>query len=103
MTEGGPFRDGTPTVTAGGSVIISLLGQDWPSWVQVPLAGAFLITGSSILLHGLRRYRGIAKHVDQQEGQRLEIIPARTMTVVTYILEAAITVVVVLFLLGVFE
>jgi len=90
-------------IAAGGSVIISLLGDEWPSWLQVPLAGAFLIVGYSLLLHGLRRYRGIAKNVDRQGGERLEIIPARSMTVITYILEAAITVVVILFLISAFE
>ena len=90
-------------IAAGGSVIIALLGDQWPSWVQVPLAGAFLVVGYSLVLHGLGRYRGIAKHVERQAGERLEIIPARSMTVITYILEAAITVVVILFLISAFE
>ena len=90
-------------IAAGGSVIIALLGDQWPSWVQVPLAGAFLVVGYSLVLHGLGRYRGIAKNVERQAGERLEIIPARSMTVITYILEAAITVVVILFLLSAFE
>jgi len=89
-------------IAAGGSVIVSLLGDSWPSWVQVPLAAAFLVVGYFLVLHGLRRYRGIAEHVNREAGQRLEIMPARTMTVLTWVLEAAITVVVVLFVVGEF-
>ena len=91
------------SVAAGGSVIVALLGDEWPAWVQVPLAGAFLVVGYTLLLHGMRRYRGIAKNVERQAGQRLAIIPARTMTVLTWILEVATTIVVVLFLIGPFD
>lgn len=90
-------------IAAGGSVIIALLGDDWPSWVQVPLASAFLVVGYSLLIQGMRRYRGIASQVERQAGQRLEIIPARTMSVLTWVLEAAVTIVVLLFLIGPFS
>jgi len=90
-------------IAAGGGVIISLLGEDWPSWVQAPLAAAFLIVGYFLVLHGLSRYRGIAEHIKREDGQRLAIMPARTMTVLTWVLEAAITIVVVLFVVGAFK
>ena len=90
-------------IAAGGSVIISLLGESWPLWVQIPLAAAFLIVGYFMVLHGLRRYRGIAEHVQRQSGERMEIMPPRTMTVLTWVLEAAITVVIILFLIGAFQ
>ena len=90
-------------IAAGGGVIISLLGESWPPWVQVPLAAAFMIVGYFMVLHGLRRYRGIAKHVSRESGERLEIMPPRTMTALTWVLQAAITVVVILFLIGAFQ
>ena len=32
-------------IAAGGTVIITLLGDTWPTWVQVPLAAVFLLVG----------------------------------------------------------
>jgi uncharacterized membrane protein YidH (DUF202 family) len=90
-------------IAAGGSVIVSLLGEAWPAWVQVPLAAVFLIVGYYMMLQGLRRYRGIAKNVGRYGGQRLEIMPSKTMTAATVVLDVAITIVVVLFLLSAFE
>lgn len=90
-------------IAAGGSVIVALLGETWPTWVQVPLAATFLIVGYFLVLHGLQRYRGIAQHVKREDGQRLAIMPPRTMTVITWALQVAITLVVVLFVLGAFR
>jgi hypothetical protein len=63
----------------------------------------FLIVGYYMMLQGLRRYRGIAKNVGRYGGQRLEIMPSKTMTAATVVLDVAITIVVVLFLLSAFE
>ena len=84
-------------IAAGGTVIISLLGDDLPDWVQIPLAAAFLILGYYLVLQGLRRYHGIAKNVERQSGQRLEIISARDMTTIAVVLQVVITIVVILY------
>ena len=63
------------SIVAGGTVIVALLGEDWPEWVQGSLAGAFLVVGYALVFLGLRRYHGIAKHVKHQGGQRLAIRP----------------------------
>ena len=89
-------------IAAGGTVIISLLGNDWPDWVQIPLAATFLVLGYYLVLQGLRRYRGIAKHVERRSGLRLEIIPARDMTTIAVVLEVVITIVVVLYFFTIF-
>lgn len=90
-------------IAAGGSVIVSLLGDRWPSWIQVPLASVFLVVGYALVLLGLRRYQSIARRVEARGGKELDIVPVRTMTILTYSLEIAITVVVVLFLTGSFN
>jgi uncharacterized membrane protein YidH (DUF202 family) len=90
-------------IAAGGTVIVTLLDDAWPTWVQISLATVFLVVGYYLLIQGLRRYHGIAKNVRRQAGQRLEIIPARTMTTLTVILQIAITVALALFFLAVFD
>lgn len=90
-------------IAAGGTVIIRLLGETWPSWVQVPLAAVFLFVGYSMLIYGMQRYRMITRQIRREGGGGLEIVPARSMTILTGALNVAITIVLVLFLLSIFD
>jgi len=90
-------------IVGGGTVIVTLLGEDWPDWVQGLLAGAFLVVGYALVVIGLRRYHGIAGHVKHQDGQRLAIVPARTMSILAGVLGITITVVLVLYFFSVFS
>ena len=90
-------------IAAGGTVIITLLGDTWPTWVQVPLAAVFLLVGYSLLLYSMQRYRAIARRIQREGGAGLEIVPARSMTILTGALNVAITIVLVLFLLSIFD
>ena len=91
------------SIVAGGTVIVALLGEDWPEWVQGSLAGAFLVVGYALVFLGLRRYHGIAKHVEHQGGQRLAIVSARTMSTLSAILGLTITIVLVLYFFSTFS
>lgn len=91
------------SIAAGGSLVITLLGDDWPKWVQAPLVAAFLIAGYSMALLGLRRYRSIVERAEQTRGTSLDMLSSRAMWMLTISLQVAITVVVVLFLVGAFE
>jgi uncharacterized membrane protein YidH (DUF202 family) len=90
-------------IAAGGTVIITLLGDTWPTWVQVPLAAVFLLVGYSLLIYSMQRYRAIARRIQREGGAGLEIVPARSMTILTGALNVAITIVLVLFLLSIFD
>lgn len=90
-------------IAAGGAVLVQLFGTNWPQWVRIPLVGAFLIVGYLLVIIGLNRYRGIAKRVRRQGGQRMEIVPALYMEILTIALGVAMTIAVALFILGVFE
>ncbi|MGI9641305.1 MAG: YidH family protein [Acidimicrobiia bacterium] len=90
-------------IAAGGSVIVSLLGDEWPDWVQIPLAAVFLVTGYGLVFQGLDRYRSIARQVKRHGRSGYEIVSPRSMTAVAWALEIAIAIVVILFLLGAWE
>jgi len=90
-------------IVAGGTVIVTLLGEDWPDWVQGLLAGSFLVVGYALVVIGLRRYHGIAGHVKHQDGQRLAIVPANTMSILAAILGLTITIVLGLYFFSVFS
>lgn len=90
-------------IAAGGTVIVKLLGDTWPVWVQVPLAAVFLLVGYSMLIYSMQRYRAIARRIQREGGAGLEIVPARSMTILTAALNVVITIVLILFLASIFD
>jgi uncharacterized membrane protein YidH (DUF202 family) len=91
-------------IAAGGALVTTLLGDAWPDWVQVPLVAVFLLVGYSMTLLGLRRYQGIvrmARSRSSAAGRRM--MSLRALSVGVVLLEAAIVVVIVLFLIGAFQ
>lgn len=91
------------SIAGGGSLVTTLLGDEWPAWVQVPLVTAFLITGYTIALLGLRRYRTVTTTLQRASESGADMIPARRVTVLLVVLQIAIVVVVILFLVGAFD
>lgn len=90
-------------IAAGGGVIVSLLGDKWPDWIRIPLAAVFLVAGYGMVFQGLDRYRSIARQVKRHGHTGYEIMSPRSMTVIAWALQIAITIVVVLFLVGAWE
>lgn len=91
-------------IAGGGSLVITLLGDAWPYWFQVPLVAVFLAVGYGIALAGLRRYRSVAVELERRKGpQHPRTISHRTIAVATVALQIAITIVVILFLLEAFQ
>ncbi len=85
-------------IAGGGSLVSSLLGDAWPSWVQVALVTTFLGVGYSMTLMGLARYRRALRAL---HGTVLAGNPPTSpglLTLGLILLELAIVVVVVLFL-----
>jgi uncharacterized membrane protein YidH (DUF202 family) len=85
-------------IAGGGSLVSSLLGDAWPPWVQVALVTVFLVVGYSMTLLGLARYRAAlrALHVSGLTGH--QPTSPGLLAAGLVLLEIAIVVVVVLFL-----
>jgi uncharacterized membrane protein YidH (DUF202 family) len=85
-------------IAGGGSLVSSLLGDAWPPWVQVTLVTVFLVVGYSMTLLGLARYRAAlrALHVAGLTGH--QPTSPGLLAAGLVLLEIAIVVVVVLFL-----
>lgn len=90
-------------IAAGGPVIISVLGDEWPTWIKTLLAVAFLAIGYVLLLLGLSRYRALATAMKRQGAGEFEIISPGKMIFITVLVQVVLTVVVVLFLIGAFD
>ena len=72
-------------IAAGGTVIIEVLGHQWPRWVKAPLAAALVIVGYALIMAGVERYssvresrrvhqrrhgQGVVSPVDEDAGHR---------------------------------
>lgn len=90
-------------IAAGGALVTTLLGEAWPEWVQVPLVAVFLLVGYMMTLLGLRRYRGIVRMAEARPRAGGQMMSLRVLSVGVVLLEVAIVVVIVLFLIGEFE
>ena len=90
-------------IAGGGSLVVTLLGDEWPRWVQVPLVVTFLVTGYWMALLGLQRYRVGLRALERESGHAHQALPVRLLTAALLALQLAILLVVVLFLVGAFE
>ena len=90
-------------IAAGGALVTTLLGEAWPRWVQVPLAATFLLVGYSMTLMGLRRYQSVVRMARGRKGAAHRMMSLRLLSLGVILLEIAIVVVIVLFLVGAFQ
>jgi uncharacterized membrane protein YidH (DUF202 family) len=90
------------SIAGGGSLVITLLGDAWPAWVQAPLVTTFLVVGYGITYLGLGRYRRAIDEVDRRHPGVGRSLPPSTLIVGLVVLQVAILAVVLLFLFEVF-
>lgn len=86
-------------IAGGGSLLSSLLSDAWPPWVHVALVATFLVVGYSLTLMGLAGYRATLRAL-QRAGLTEHRGPSLGwLAFGLVVLEVALVVVVVLFLL----
>jgi len=91
------------TIAAGGTVIIEVLGHQWPRWVKAPLAGALVIVGYWLIMAGVERYGVVARQVEATSQGTVKVLSPRLMKTLAIVLQVVLGVVIVVFLLGLFE
>lgn len=90
-------------IAAGGTVIIEVLGQQWPRWVKAPLAGSLVVVGYALILAGVERYAAVARAVEETSGGTVKVLSPRLMRVLITVLQVVLAVVIVMFLAGLFD
>ncbi len=90
------------SIAGGGALVTTLLGEAWPRWLQAALTAVFLLVGYSMTLLGLRRYQGIVRLAERRKAGAPKMMSLRALSAGVLLLQAAIVVVVVLFLVGAF-
>lgn len=90
-------------IAGGGTVIISLLGERWPAWLQTLLAIGFIVPGYTLMLDGLSRYRRIDAEMRSLDPERHRIVSPGIMSTLVAAVQIVVVVVVALFVLDAFE
>jgi len=85
-------------IAGGGTLISSILADDWPDWLVGILAGVFIIVGFTIMIAGLQRYIFIATKFAVNDEFR--VISPKLLILLTAVLQIATLVVLALFLIG---
>ena len=90
-------------IAAGGAVIITLLGDRWPEWLQAMLAAGFVVPGYALMLDGLGRYRRVARLTKEADPDRERMVSPRLVTALIIVVQVVVIAVVVLLVFDVFE
>ena len=90
-------------IAGGGAVIVTLLGGQWPAWIQSILAAGFVIPGYTLMLDGLSRYRRIAGIVRTEDPDHHRMVSPWVMTLLIGVVQVVVLAVVVLLIANAFD
>jgi uncharacterized membrane protein YidH (DUF202 family) len=87
-------------IAGAGTVIVTILGENWPEWLSLLLAGVFIVVGYTMIIIMLQRYHKAVNilRVDHD----LDVMSPRYAIVLTIVLQVALAIVLGLFLVDLF-
>ena len=87
-------------IAGAGTVVVAILGESWPEWLSLTIAGVFVAVGYTMIIVTLNNYQKIVKRLKIEHN--LNVISPRLMIFLTVILQLALVLVLVLYILGFF-
>jgi uncharacterized membrane protein YidH (DUF202 family) len=87
-------------IAGAGTVVVGIVGEDWPEWLSLLLSGVFVVVGYTMILVTLNRYRKIVNRLKIEH--KLDVASPKLTVLLTVVLQVALAAVLVLFLLGLF-
>ena len=87
-------------IAGAGTVVVAILGESWPEWLSLIMAGIFIAVGYIMIIVTLNNYQKIVQRL--QIEQKLNVMSPRMMIFLTAILQLALVIVLVLFIFGLF-
>ena len=87
-------------IAGAGTVIVAFLGEKWPEWLSVLLAGAFIVVGYTMIIMMLERYQKIVNKLKIDHD--LDVMSPRYSIILTAILQVALAIVLGLVLFDLF-
>ena len=83
-------------IAGGGTLVMGILGDDWPNWSLRLLAGIFVVVGYTIMFIGIRNYNQFIKKISEDE--ELKFISPNLLLALTILLQIAVLIILFLFL-----
>ena len=87
-------------IAGAGTVVVAFLGESWPEWLSLIVAGVFIAVGYTMIIVTLNNYQKIVQRL--QIEQKLNVMSPRMVILLTAILQITLVVVFILFLFGLF-
>jgi uncharacterized membrane protein YidH (DUF202 family) len=87
-------------IAGAGTVIVAFMGNSWPEWLSLIVAGVFIAVGYTMIIVTLNNYQKIVKRL--QIEQNLNVMSPRMVIFLTAILQITLVVVFILFVFGLF-
>lgn len=87
-------------IAAAGMVVVAILGESWPEWLSLVIAGVFIAVGYTMIIVTLDNYQKIVKKL--QIERKLNVMSPRLTIFLTAILQLALVIVLVLYIFGLF-
>ena len=84
-----------------GTVVVAILGESWPEWLSLVMAGVFMAVGYAMIIVTLNNYQKIVNRL--QIERKLNVMSPRLTIFLTAILQVALVIVLGLFILGLFS
>ena len=87
-------------IAGAGTVVVAFLGESWPEWLSLIVAGVFIAVGYTMIIVTLNNYQKIVQRL--QIEQNLNVMSPKMMILLTAILQITLVIVLVLFIFGLF-
>ena len=87
-------------IAGAGTVIVAFMGNSWPEWLSLIVAGVFIAVGYTMIIVTLNNYQKIVQRL--QIEQKLNVMSPRMVILLTAILQITLVIVFILFLFGLF-
>lgn len=87
-------------IAGAGTVVVAFLGESWPEWLSLLVAGVFIAVGYTMIIVTLNNYQKIVQRL--QIEQKLNVMSPKMVIFLTAILQITLVVVFILFVFGLF-
>jgi len=87
-------------IAGAGTVVVAILGDSWPEWLSLIVAGVFIVVGYTMIIVTLNNYQKIVNRL--QIEHKLNVMSPKLTIFLTAILQLALVIVLALYIFGLF-
>ena len=87
-------------IAGAGTVIVTILGKNWPQWLSILLAGVFIVVGYTMIIIMLERYQKTVNNL--RVDHDMDVMSPRYAIILTVVLQVALAIVLGLVLFDLF-